>query len=287
LDWVDYAGITSVSYSYQLNGSAQGLITPQRGLRQGDPLSPYVFILCSEVLSGLCIKAQRENNLTGIKVGKKSPRLNHMLFADDTMFFCKSDAKECTALLDILHKYEVASGQKINSQKSAVTFSAKTQATEKDRVKMHMGIPNEGGSGKYLGLHELFGRKKKDLFNMIVDRIRQRACSWSSKFLSAAGKVIMLKSVLASMPAYTMSCFKLTGSLYKRIQSALTRFWWDDSMEKKKMCWVFWKTLIKAKLAGGLGFRDFQSFNDAVLAKLSWRILTKPDCLLTKTFLGK
>lgn len=279
--------ITSVSYSYMLNGAVQGLVNPQRGLRQGDPLSPYVFILCSEVLSGLCIKTQRENRLTGIKVGKKSPRLNHLLFADDTMFFCKSEAKECDTLLEILQKYETASGQKINPQKSAFTFSTKTLRAEKDRVKTQLGIASEGGSGKYLGLPELFGRKKKDLFNMIVDRIRQSACSWSSKFLSTAGKIIMLKSVLATMPAYSMSCFKLPGSLYKRIQSALTRFWWDTSMEKKKMCWVSWKALTKAKRDGGLGFRDLQSFNDALLAKLSWRILSKPNCLLAKILLGK
>ncbi|KAG7536796.1 Endonuclease/exonuclease/phosphatase superfamily [Arabidopsis suecica] len=279
--------MTSVSYSYLLNGFAQRLVTPQRGLRQGDPLSPYIFILCSEVLSGLCKKAQLEKKLTGIKVGKKSPRISHLLFADDTMFFCKSDLQECTALMKILHKYEMASGQKINPQKSAVTFSSKTQREIKERVKSQLGIEKEGGLGKYLGFPELFGRKKKDLFSMIVDRIRQKARSWSSKSLSSAGKVIMLKSVLAAMPTYTMACFKLPNSLYKRIQSALTRFWWDDSMDKKKMCWVSWKNLSKAKGKGGLGFRDLQSFNDALLAKLSWRILTKPECLLAKILLGK
>jgi len=133
----------------------------------------------------------------------------------------------------------------------------------------------------------LFCKKKKDLFNMIVDRIKQRASSWSSKFLSAVGKVIMLKFVLATMPTYTMSCFKLSGSLYKRIQSTLKRFWWDDTMEKKKMYLVSWKTLTKGKRDRGLGFRDLQCFNDALLAKLSWQILTKPTCLLAKLLLGK
>ena len=185
INWIMQC-ITTVSYSYLLNGSTQGLVNPERGLRQGDPLSPYIFILCSKVLSGLCTKAHQENNLTGINIGKKNPRLNHLLFVDDIMFFCKSESKECTSLLDILHKYEVASGQKINSQKSAITFSAKTQNSERDRVKNQLGITNEGGAGKYLGLPELFGRKKKDVFNMIVDRIRQRACSWSSKFVSVA-----------------------------------------------------------------------------------------------------
>ncbi|CAL9214573.1 unnamed protein product [Arabidopsis halleri] len=252
--WVNWIMqcIVTVSYSYLLNGSAQGTVNPQRGLRQGDPLSPYIFILCSEVLSGLCNRAQAENRITGIKVGKKSPRLNHLLFADDTMFFCKSDPEDCLTFMTILEKYELASGQMINPQKSAITFSAKTSSEVRTRVKEQLGIEKEGGLGKYLGLPELFGRKKKDLFSMIVDRIRQKACSWSSKFLSAAGKVIMLKSVLAAMPSYTMSCFKLPNSL-----------------------------------EGGLGFRDLQSFNDALLAKVSWRILTNPSSLLARTLLGK
>ncbi|KAG7541952.1 Endonuclease/exonuclease/phosphatase superfamily [Arabidopsis thaliana x Arabidopsis arenosa] len=279
--------ISTVSYSYLLNGEAQGLVIPQRGIRQGDPLSPFIFILCSEVLSGLCHRAEAIGTLTGIKLGKKSPRISHLLFADDTMFFCKAESKDVATLLSILQKYESASGQMINPQKSAITFSAKTVPEIRERIKSQLGIQSEGGLGKYLGLPELFGRKKKDLFTILVDRIRQRACSWSSKFLSAAGKLVMLKAVLAAMPTYTMSCFQLPQSLCKRIQSALTRFWWDTSMEKKKMCWVSWKNLTKSRGEGGLGFRDIQSFNDALLAKISWRILTKPSCLLARILLGK
>ncbi|CAA7017041.1 unnamed protein product [Microthlaspi erraticum] len=97
----------------------------------------------------------------------------------------------------------------------------------------------------------------------------------------------MLKSVLAAMPTYTMTCFKLPAGLNKRIQSALTRFWWDGSQENKRMCWVSWKKLTKSKREGGLGFRDLHHFNDALLAKISWRILTKPSCLLARVLTGK
>lgn len=117
---------SSVSYSYLVNGSALGRVKQSRGIRQGDPLSPYLFILCSEVLSELCSKAQDQGSLQGIKVARNSPSLNHLLFADDTMFFCKSDSASCRELMNILEKYEVASGQSINLLKSAVTFSAKT-----------------------------------------------------------------------------------------------------------------------------------------------------------------
>lgn len=155
------------------------------------------------------------------------------------------------------------------------------------RVKLSLGINAEGGIGKYLGLPELFGRKKRDIFASILDRIRQKINSWTTRFLSGAGKQVLLKAVLAAMPCYAMSCFKLPVSLCKQIQSLLTRFWWDANSETRKMCWVAWSTLTKPKYAGGLGFRDIQSFNDALLAKIGWRMIKEPDSLLAKVFLGK
>ena len=165
-------------------------------------MSPYIFILCSEVISGLCLRAQERGELTGIRVAKGSPRVNYLLFADDTMFFCRYDHKSCAALLSILHRYESASVQKINNQKSAITFSSKTQMQTKDKAKKEFKIEKEGGQGKYLGLPELFGRKKRDLFSIIVDRIKQRALSLSFLFLSQAGKRLLLKLVLPAMPTY-------------------------------------------------------------------------------------
>ena len=83
--------VSSVTYAFLINGSPRGRVKPSRGIRQGDPLSPYIFILCSEVLSGLCNRAQEAGRLTGIRVANESPRINHLLFADDTMFFLKAD----------------------------------------------------------------------------------------------------------------------------------------------------------------------------------------------------
>lgn len=117
--------ISTVSYSVLLNNEATGQIHPQRGIRQGDPLSPYIFILCAEVLSGLCKKEQEIGNLPGVRVARNCPKINHLLFADDTMFFTKSDVKSCEALLEILRLYGVASGQVINSSKSSISFSGK------------------------------------------------------------------------------------------------------------------------------------------------------------------
>lgn len=128
--WINWimCCIVSVSYSFLINGVPQGLVKPSRGLRQGDPLSPHIFILCTEILSALCIKGEENRTLPGIKVARGSPAINHLLFADDTMFFCKSSPRCVDALMKILSTYEDVSGQRINPQKSAITFLAKTPA---------------------------------------------------------------------------------------------------------------------------------------------------------------
>lgn len=141
----------------------------------------------------------------------------------------------------------------------------------------------KGGIGNYLGLPEHFGRRKRDIFASIVDKIKQRAHSWMARFLSGAGKMILLKTVLAAMPTYAMSCFKLPKSLCKQIQSVLTRFWWDAKPEVRKMCWVAWDTLTLPKGAGGLGFKEIEIFNDALLAKHACRLLKNPNSLLGQT----
>lgn len=246
--------ITIVSYSFLLNDEAVGNIAPQRGIWQGDPLSLYIFIICGEILSG--IKVQEDGSLPGIKVARNSPKINHLLFADDTMFFTKTDSSACSCLMSILHSYEAASGQKINALKSFISCSRKTPAEIRLRVKSQLGIDKEGGVGKYLGLPEHFGRKKKDLFASIVDIMKQRSLNWSTQFLSTAGKATTIQSVLSPIPSFAMTCFELPVNLCKQIQSVLTKFWWDSKDGVKKICCVSWDKMTQPKnLGGGGGIR--------------------------------
>ena len=118
--------ITTVSYTFIINGATRGYVKPGRGIRQGDPLSPYLFILCSEVLTGLCSSAQAKGLMKGISIASHCPSLNHLLFADDTMFFCNANKKNAESLKSMLSTYEIVSGQLINKQKSSIFFSKRT-----------------------------------------------------------------------------------------------------------------------------------------------------------------
>jgi hypothetical protein len=91
--------IRSVSYSVIVNGSPVGHIKPSRGIRQGDPISPYLFLLCAEVLSALLSKAEINGVITGVPTSLRGPRLSHLFFTDDSMLFCKSNAVEWRRIL--------------------------------------------------------------------------------------------------------------------------------------------------------------------------------------------
>ena len=146
--------ITSVSYQVLINGEAKGLITPSRGLRQGDPLSPFLFILCTEVLISHIKQAERNKDITGIKIARGSPSTSHLLFADDSLFFCKAEQSQCEELVRIIDVYGKASGQQLNKSKSSVLFGSKVIASKKIDLKRSLGINKEGGMGMYLGMPE-------------------------------------------------------------------------------------------------------------------------------------
>jgi hypothetical protein len=97
--------VSTVTFAILINGSASQSFSPQRGLRQGDPLSPYLFILCADILSGLITKAQLNKDIKGVKIAHGAPEITHLFFADDSLMFCRATKEEITQLSNIINLY--------------------------------------------------------------------------------------------------------------------------------------------------------------------------------------
>ncbi|KAL9450662.1 hypothetical protein AB3S75_012400 [Citrus x aurantiifolia] len=128
----------------------------------------------------------------------------------------------------------------------------------------------------------MVGRKKISFFNDIKLRVLSKLSSWQSKLFSCGGKEVLIKAIAQAVPAYAMSVFKVPLSICEDIQKAIARFWWGGSEKHKSIHWARWERLCYAKKRGGLGFRDFSSFNQALIAKQGWRVLQNPKILLSK-----
>ncbi|KAF5464491.1 hypothetical protein F2P56_014564 [Juglans regia] len=133
---------------------------------------------------------------------------------------------------------------------------------------------------RYLGLPALVGKEKVASFHTLIDRTWSRVSNWKNKFLSVAGKEVLLKAVLQAIPTYAMGMFMIPISITSKLNQLLRKFWWGFNEDSSKIQWVNWKQLSHSKEMGGLGFRDLRSFNLALLSKHGWRILQNPNSLV-------
>lgn len=237
-------------HSYQWG--AKGSIIPQRGLRQGCPLSPYLFLICSEALSSLINNAEAKNKPHGLKVNLRSLSISHLLFADDSLIFLRANKEEGTALKNILQLYEAASGQKVNFQKSALSVSPGTSQDVIDDLKAIFEREIVSCHSQYLGLPSTISRNKKNVFAHIKKRVNKKVGGWNDRLFSGGGKEVLIKSVIQAIPTYLMSIFKLSVGICKDIENMANDFWWGKTKDKRKLHWRSWERLSKAKSEGFL-----------------------------------
>lgn len=183
--------VSMVSYFILFNGTPHASFKPLRGLRQGDPLSPYLFVLCSEILSFSLNQAEQQGLISGNLVARGTLKVNHLFFADDSLVICEAIPIEWSRLHSILGAYEQVSGQRLNLEKTSIFFSKNTKQeiqhsilAKAGSILAKAGIQALGPFDKYLGLHSYVGKHNSRAFNSILDRIKSQMGSWKTNLFS-------------------------------------------------------------------------------------------------------
>ncbi|XP_030495226.2 uncharacterized protein LOC115711025 [Cannabis sativa] len=280
--------VSSVAFSVLLNGGPLKQFYPERGLRQGDPLSSYLFIIGSEVLSRLMLNSERLGLIKGFSHARNGLPISHLMYADDTFIFCEANKENVLEVKRCLEMYCRNSGQCVNSHKSAVVFSDNVEMGIRGEIKGLLGFRDLNREDKFLGNPILLSGSKVRDFGFLVDKMARRIEGWKSRLLSLAGRSTLIQSVAMSVPIYTMSTFLIPKSICADLDKLVRRFWWKGSDDSNRfLALTNWDSICVPKGWGGLGFKKFEDLNFALVAKLGWNLAAESNTLWCQFFKDK
>ena len=269
--------ISSSSMNILWNGECTGEFTPSRGIRQGDPLSPYLFVLCIERLSHLIAWAVEEGLWRPITISRGGPPLTHLCFADDLLIFAEVAMDQVDIIKSCLETFCQSSGQIISKDKTKIFFSKNVHHSRASEIANEFGFSIAGDLGKYLGVPLFHKKVNASTFSYVTDKLMKRLSSWKASSLSLAGRLTLCKSVGGAIAIYPMQSTLLPSAVCLEVDKKVRSFLWGADSSNRKIHLCSWERICEPKNIGGLSLRNSQLMNWAFMQKVGWGLINDRD----------
>ncbi|XP_075503965.1 uncharacterized protein LOC142541291 [Primulina tabacum] len=264
------ACISHCHFSVNINGSLSGFFGSTRGLRQGDPLSPMLFILGAEYLSRGLDRLYLQHPELRYRSGCDI-LISHLAYADDVIIFANGGSRSLRRLMGLLHHYENCSGQLVNAVKSSVILPPRCSERLRSRILRITRFAEGHLPLKYLGVPLFRGNRVCSLFEHLLQSVRRKLEGWEIRTLSPSSRITLIRSVLLSMPIYLFQVVQPPLAVMEKLELVFNAFLWGSRTLEKKWHWAKWSRACLPVMEGGLGFRRLKDLVDSFSIKLWFR----------------
>lgn len=269
--WCDliFRCISNCRYSVKWEGEIFGYFKSTRGVRQGDPLSPSLFIVAMEWFSKYLNDAMISEIILPYRTLHRAINISHLMFADDLLVFSNGKLDSIMALLDLLGKFCILSGEKLNPSKSQIIFSNGIDNISRDEICDITGFKATLLPITYLGVPLYKGRTLVCHFQYLRDRMQKRIMGWAKRLLSMGGRIEIVRSVLSAMSIHAMLTLPVPLTVIDSMVTIMSAFIWDTNGESRRH-WISGTRLCTPKECGGLAIRHPRLMMQTFHAKRAW-----------------
>jgi hypothetical protein len=279
VQWI-MLGVTTVNYRFNVNGEYTEVLDARRGIRQGDPISPLLFVIMMEYLNRVLGKMSKEPHF---KFHSKCSKLNltHLAFADDVLLFCRGDLQSVEKLFEAFNAFSDATGLVMNPRKCKASFGG-VEDDQKNKVLQTTGFTEGNFPVRYLGIPLSSKKLAISHYLPLIDKIVSRIRHWTSHLLSIAGRIQLVKSVITAITQYWMFTMPIPVAVTKKIGNICRSFIWSGKSTQSKKSPVAWVKVCRPVKQGGLNILNLQVWNQIALLKCLWNICLEGDNLWVK-----